>query len=164
MPDPIHTDTARENLQEEKQVYEGFLISVILKGLISLAEMLAGIAILFIPPAILIASASMVVHFIPGVIGAHIMTEVENYTSGTARFLSLYLFSRGFIKTALIWALLKNKLWAYPWSLVVLGLFVLYQLYQIYATHSFLVVGITLFDLVVMYFIWREYRIVRSRL
>jgi uncharacterized membrane protein len=90
------------------------------------------------------------------------MLEVAKYTTGTVTFVALYLISRGLIKAFLIGALLKNKLWAYPWSLVVLALFVVYQLYQILTAHSLIVIAITLFDLVVMYFIYREWRIVKE--
>jgi uncharacterized membrane protein len=136
---------------------------VILKGLISLAEVLAGIAILLIPPSLVLLGAQWLIGLTPPSVSAHLVTEVAKYTSATARFLSIYLLTRGLIKVILIWALLKNKLWAYPASLIVLAGFVAYQLYQIFMTHSFLVVGVTIFDLIVMYFIWREYRIVQAR-
>jgi uncharacterized membrane protein len=45
-------------------------------------------------------------------------------------------------------------------ALLVLAAFLVYQAYQIATTHSLIVIGITLFDLIVMYFIWREWRIV----
>lgn len=152
-----------ETPAEERNIYELFRISVLLKGLISVVEVVAGALILFIPPAIFIALSTWFIGFIPGgFLSEHIMAEVLKYTSGTAVFLSLYLLSRGLIKSFLIWALLKNKLWAYPASLVVLSLFLIYQVYQIATQHSVLVVGITLFDIVVMYFIWREYKIVQA--
>jgi uncharacterized membrane protein len=152
---------------EEKNIYTLFRVSVILKGLISLAEVVAGLAILFVPPAIILAIATVVANSMPpgapfAGISVRLLAEAQRYTSGTARFLSLYLVSRGVVKAFLIWALLKNKLWAYPASLLVLAGFVIYQSYQIATTHSLIVIGITLFDLVVMYFIWREYRIVKA--
>jgi uncharacterized membrane protein len=59
-------------------------------------------------------------------------------------------------------ALLKNKLWAYPWSLVVLGSFILYQIYRFTFTHSLALIVLTVFDLAVIWLIWREYQIVRT--
>jgi uncharacterized membrane protein len=93
----------------------------------------------------------------------HVVNELTKFGSGTAVFVALYLLTRGLIKCFLVFALLKNVLWAYPASLVVLGLFVLYQLYEIFTAGSVFVIAITLFDLVVMYFIWREWTIVRAR-
>jgi uncharacterized membrane protein len=82
-------------------------------------------------------------------------------SAASVTFIAVYLLSRGLIKVALIAAMLKRMLWAYPAALVVIGLFVLYQLYQIAATHSWFIVLLTIFDLIVMYFIWREYEVLR---
>lgn len=152
-----------ETPAEEHTIYEFFLISVLLKGLISVVEVVAGVFIFFIPSAMFLALVNQLVAFVPdGTLSTALLAEVAKYTSSTAQFFAFYLLSRGLVKVFLIWALLKNKLWAYPASLGVLSLFVLYQLYQIVVDHSILVMGITVFDLVVMYFIWREYRIVQT--
>ncbi len=147
--------------QEEILIYDGFLISVLLKGIISVGEVLGGIALFFIPPAFIVGIATIVLNHLPlPSLQGILLTEVAKYTTGTVVFVALYLLSRGLIKVVLIGALLKNMLWAYPASLVVLAGFVLYQLYQIFSAHSLLLVAVTLFDLIVMYFIWREWKIV----
>ena len=64
----------------------------------------------------------------------------------------------------LVIGLLKNKLWAYPASLIALGLFVLYQLYRFSYTHGAGLIVLTVFDLLVMSLIWHEYRLVRRHL
>ena len=148
---------------EETIIYDGFLISVLLKGAISLAEVIVGVVIFFIPPASIVAVAIFFLNYIPsGALQSTLMLEVAKYTTGAVMFVALYLLSRGLIKVVLIWALLANKLWAYPFSLIVLALFVVYQLYQISTEHSLIIIGITLFDLVVMFFIYREWRIVTA--
>lgn len=156
-----------ESVLEEKRIYQFFLGSVLLKGAISLAEIVAGILFFFVTPqevidfilsiSILILPATLqgVTQSILNAVGHELMIV-------SATIIGLYLLTRGLIKFLLIWAMLKNILWAYPWSLAVLGLFVLSQLYQIAMTQSLLIIGVTLFDLVVMYFIWREYRIVSA--
>ncbi len=155
-----------ESVQSEKNVYELFKISVIIKGLISFAEIVAGSISFFIPPSFITTTALFITqHAFPtnpnNPLAVYFLSEANHFSSGTAAFVGLYLLSRGLIKLVLIIALLRNQLWAYPVSLVVLALFVLYQVYQIITTHSPIVVAITLFDLVVMYFIWREYQIVK---
>jgi uncharacterized membrane protein len=60
--------------------------------------------------------------------------------------------------------LLKNKLSAYPASLIALGLFVLYQLYRFSYTHAAGLIVLTVFDLLVMSLIWHEYRLVGRHL
>lgn len=156
----------RESPAEQKLIYEGYLVSIILKGLISLDETVTGIALLFIPPALFLAFTEWVADHIPtgGFIGAHLVAQIESYTSATSHFLAFYLFSRGIIKLVIIIALLRNKLWAYPALLLVMLGFLLYQFYQIATSGSILVIGITVLDIVVMYFVWREWRIVREKI
>ena len=66
-------------------------------------------------------------------------------------------------KLLLVVGLLRNKLWAYPWSLVALALFIAYQVYRFTHPHGAGLVALTLFDLVMMWLIWHEWR-VRQRL
>lgn len=158
--------TLQESPGEQKLIYEGYLISIILKGLISLNETISGVALLFIPPALFLAFVNWVASYVPtsGFIGAHLVAQLNSYTEGTSLYLALYLFSRGIVKLVIIIALLRNKLWAYPALLLVMFAFLLYQFYQIATSGSILVIGITVMDIVVMYFVWREWRIVRERM
>ncbi len=96
-------------------------------------------------------------------IATHSLALAQQFALTGSTFIALYLLARGGIKLLLIIALLKNQLWAYPSSLVVLGLFVIYQLYQIFLTTSIFIIALTIFDLVVMWFIWREYKVLRLR-
>ncbi len=66
------------------------------------------------------------------------------------------------IKLAVVVALLLNQLWAYPASMVVLGLFVVYQVYRYTFAPSIGLILLTAFDLVVLWLIWHEYGQVRA--
>jgi hypothetical protein len=44
-------------------------------------------------------------------------------------FGAIYLLSHGISKVILVALVLRNKLWAYPWLMVLLGVFIGYQLY-----------------------------------
>lgn len=151
--------------RSEVTVYELFKWSLLLKWVISVGEVLAGIVLLFIPAAYVISFVQMLGMWLSGyadnALTLHIVQELAAFGAGSALFVALYLFSRGLIKCVLIGALLRNILWAYPASLVVLGLFLLYQAYQVIANESFFVIAISIFDLIVMYLIWREWNIVR---
>jgi uncharacterized membrane protein len=150
-----------ETPQEEHVVYEFFLWSVLAKGAISVVEVISGIALFFIPPDRVVLLAVILLNYLPvPAVQSILLGEVAKYTAGAVVFVALYLLSRGGIKVFLIWSLLKNRIWAYPASLVVLLLFVFYQIYQIVTDHSLMVLLVTVFDLVVMYFIYREWRIV----
>ncbi len=85
----------------------------------------------------------------------------QGFSVNTKNFYAFYLLSHGVVKLALVAELLRNKLWAYPASLIVLGLFILYQIYRFYYTQSVGLVVLTVFDLIVMVLIWHEYGLMR---
>ena len=61
-------------------------------------------------------------------------------------FGGLYLLSHGVVKIVLATALLRNKLWAYPWMIGFLGVFVIYQLYRIALIPTVGLIALTVFD------------------
>ena len=153
---------------KEQSTHQLFAFSITLKGLFSIFEIISGILTYLIPPAVvtnflLSISDTELAEDKYDFITTRLVDFAHSFSVQTSTFIAFYLLSRGLIKIGLVIALLKNKLWAYPLSLAVLGLFIAYQLYQIYTTHSLLVIGITLFDFVVLYFIWKEYKYVRAK-
>ena len=58
---------------------------------------------------------------------------------------------------------LRNKLWAYPWLIALLGAFIAYQLYVlIFVKFSWGLTALTAFDLFLVWLTWREYRARRA--
>ena len=97
-------------------------------------------------------------------VATHLLTMAHNFSVQTQHFYAFYLLSHGIVKVALVVGLLREKLWAYPASLIVLTLFVLYQLYRFSYTHGVGLIVLTLFDIVVMGLIWHEYGLMRRHL
>ena len=64
----------------------------------------------------------------------------------------------GAVKVVLVIALLLNKLWAYPFMIIVLLIFIGYQLYRIAIQPSAGLVALTIFDVAIVALTWREYR------
>ena len=155
--------------RSENRITELFRISVLLKGANALLEIVGGIFAILIPPSVVTALAS---YLTQGelrenphdFVASHLLQLAQHFSVGTKLFVGLYLLSHGIVKFALVVSLLKNQLWAYPMSLVVFGLFVFYQVYLFALNHSLLLVGLTIFDLIVMWLIWREYKIVLAHL
>src|SRR5476651_2265284 len=149
--------------RSENRITELFRISVLLKGANALLEIVGGIFAILIPPSVVTALAS---YLTQGelrenphdFVASHLLQLAQHFSVGTKLFVGLYLLSHGIVKFALVVSLLKNQLWAYPMSLVVFGLFVFYQVYLFALNHSLLLVGLTIFDLIVMWLIWREYK------
>ena len=97
-------------------------------------------------------------------VATHLLTMAHNFSVQTQHFYAFYLLSHGLVKVALVVGLLREKLWTYPASLIVLALFVLYQVYRFSYTHGPGLIVLTLFDIVVMGLIWHEYGLMRRHL
>lgn len=149
----------------ERRIHRIFKISVLLKGANALIEVGGGLVVTLV-------SASSIRRFINlltqgeltedphDFIATHLLKMSESFQVSTQHFYAYYLLSHGAIKVLLVIGLLRNKLWAYPGSLVVLGFFIVYQIYRSSQTHGLGLVFLTAFDLVVMLLIWHEYRLI----
>ena len=153
----------------ERRVHQIFEISVLLKGAHALIECIGGLVLTFVSTS---AIASLVntltqeelIEDPNDFVAAHLLSLAQNFTVSTQHFYAFYLLSHGLIKVFLVIGLLRNKLWAYPVSLVVLGLFIVYQLYRFSYTHGFGLIVLTVFDVTVTGLIWHEYRLVHRHL
>ena len=72
-------------------------------------------------------------------------------------FGAVYLLVHGAVKIVLVIALLMNKLWAYPCLIIVLLIFIGYELYRIALHPSADLIALTLFDVVIVTLTWLEY-------
>jgi len=152
----------------ERRIHQIFEISILLKGAHALIECIGGVALY-------LASTDMIVTLVNiltqeeliedpnDFVATHLLAFAQNFSVGSKEFYAFYLLSHGLIKVILVVGLLKNRLWAYPASLVALGLFIFYQSYRFFYTHSIGLVLLTIFDLFVMALIWHEYNLVRRR-
>ncbi len=152
--------------KREKNIHRLFEIGVLLKGLHALLEVVGGLFLLFVSAGTIAQiltwlTQDELVEDPHDIIARYFIHAGEQLSAGK-QFASLYLLSHGIIKVALVIGLLKNKLWAYPWSIVVLGLFMIYQVYRYAYTHAVGLILLTLFDAVVLWLIWHEYRLVEK--
>ena len=153
----------------EQRIHQIFEISILLKGAHALIECIGGLALAFVGTSAItrLVNALTQEELLEDpndFVATHLLSLAQNFTVSTQRFYAFYLLSHGVIKAFLVIGLLRNKLWAYPVSLVVLGLFILYQLYRFSYTHGFGLIVLTVFDVFVMGLIWHEYRLVRRHL
>jgi uncharacterized membrane protein len=153
----------------ERRVHQIFEISVLLKGAHALIECIGGLVLAFISTDAIKGLVNALTQdeliedpndFVAG----HLLSLAQDFTVSTQRFYAFYLLSHGVVKMFLVAGLLRNKLWAYPASLVVLGLFIVYQLYRFSYTHGAGLIVLTVFDVIVMGLIWHEYRLVSRHL
>jgi uncharacterized membrane protein len=153
----------------ERRIHQIFQVSVLLKGAHALIECAGGIALYAVSTntiAALVNTATQdeLIEDPNDLIATHILGYAQTFSVASKAFYGFYLLSHGLAKILLVAGLLRNKLWAYPSSLVALGLFIVYQLYRFSYTHSFGLIVLTVFDLFVMALISHEYRLIRRHL
>lgn len=138
-----------------------------LKGLDGLAEIIGGVILLFVAPATLQSWArSLTAHELTedphDFIATHLLHSASQLSRSTTLFGALYLLSHGLAKVVLVVAVLRNQLWAFPWMIALLGVFIVYQLYRLSHRFSVGLTLLTVFDIFVMSLTVLEYRKRRS--
>jgi uncharacterized membrane protein len=140
-----------------------FEIGIILKGLNGLAELVGGLLLLFATPgsirrlAVVLTQAELS-EDPHDIIARHLLHTASGLSGSAVLFGAVYLLLHGAVKVVLVIALLLNRLWAYPCMIVVLLIFIGYQLYRIALQPSAGLVLLTAFDVVIVALTWREYR------
>jgi uncharacterized membrane protein len=153
----------------ERRIHQIFEISVLLKGAHALIECIGGLVLTFVCTSAITSLVNALtqeelIEDPNDFVASHLLSLAQNFTISTQRFYAFYLLSHGVIKAFLVIGLLRNTLWAYPVSLVVLCLFIVYQLYRFSYTHGLGLIVLTVFDVLAMGLIWHEYRVVRRHL
>lgn len=85
-------------------------------------------------------------------------TARSSLTDSGLRFAGLYLLSHGVVKLVLAGAVLRQKLWAYPWMIAFLVAFIVYQLYLIAGDPTWGLIGLTCFDGALTWLTYREWQ------
>ncbi len=140
-----------------------FEIGIIGKGLNGTAELIGGLLLLLASPdrirhfAVLLTQGELS-EDPHDLIATRLLHSANSLTGGAVRFGAIYLLAHGAVKVALVIALLLDKLWAYPWMIGFLSLFIGYQLYRIVLHPSAGLIALTIFDALVLALTAREYR------
>ncbi len=141
-----------------------FKIGLVLKGLDGILEVAGGILLLFLSPhAIEHIVRMLTAHELSedphDLIARYLLHTASHLTTSTTLFGAIYLLSHGAAKIVLVALVLRDKLWAYPWLIVLLLAFIVYQLYRITAVHfSVGLAALTVFDAALVWLTWREYQ------
>ncbi len=154
---------------QEKRIHQVFQLSVTLKGAHAVLEVIGGLLLAFASTSAITRLVTLLTHEELAEdprdhVANYLLHSAQHLSIGGKTFAAVYLLSHGIIKVLLVAALLRSKLWAYPVSLVVLGLFILYQVYRFTFTHSFGLIALSIFDVFVLVLIWHEYSLMRRHL
>lgn len=144
-----------------------FEAGVIFKGIFAVLETTGGVLLFFVSTDYVYAFVRLFT-FVEisedpvDVVANYLLQAAHTFTIEAKLFIALYLFTRGIVKLFLITSLLRNKLWAYPVSLGIFGLFVLYDVYRYIHTHSPFTLSLALLDFLVLGLIYHEYGVARK--
>ena len=140
-----------------------FEVGIILKGLDGMLEVLGGLLLLVVSPATIDrVVTSLTQHELSedpqDFLATHLLRTAHGLTGAAVLLGAVYLLVHGLVKVILVAALLKNQLWAYPWTIGFLGVFIVYQLYRLSLRPSVGLAALTIFDAVIAWLTYREYR------
>jgi uncharacterized membrane protein len=154
---------ARDAMFKPKDWLDRFFeIGIIAKGLNGLAELVGGLLLLFVSPARIQHLAGTLTQGELSedphdVIATQLLHTTNGLTGNAVLFGAIYLLTHGAVKVVLVVALLFNKLWAYPWMIGVLLLFIAYQVYRIALQPTAGLIALTVFDIAIVALTVREY-------
>src|SRR5215472_880323 len=146
-----------------------FKIGLVLKGLDGILEVVGGILLLFLSPhaiqhLVRVLTAHELSEDPHDLLARYLLHTTAHVNTGITIFGAIYLLSHGIAKIVLVALVLRDKLWAYPWLIVLLLAFIAYQLYRITAVQfSIGLTLLTIFDAFLVWLTWREYRAKRDR-
>jgi len=143
-----------------------FLISLILKGLDGVIELIGGVALLVVTPEQIAAVVQSLTR--PELsedpndpLANWIVRYADSLDVSTTLFGAVYLLVHGVVKIFLVVAVLRGKLWAYPWLIGFLVLFIGYQGFELIVHFSWGLLLLTAFDIFIVILTVREYRLRR---
>lgn len=154
---------------QEKTIHQIFVVSVLLKGIHALIEIVGGVALYLISTETIVAAINRwsndeLIEDKNDWIANQLLSFAQHFSVAEHNFYAFYLLSHGLIKSLLVIGLLREKLWAYPASFAVFGGFIAYQLYRYSYTHDVGLILLSIFDLFVIYLAVHEFRLLRKHL
>src|SRR5213075_2488894 len=123
------------------KIHIAFEIGIILKGLNGLVELVGGTLMLVFSP-------STIRNFIINL--SHRPEFAAKISSHDERFAAIYLLSHGIVKGVLVYGLLKEQMWAFPWAIAVFTGFGVYQVVHYFQQPSIWMIVLTVLDVFVI--------------
>ena len=140
---------------QQRRIYRIFQISVALKGLHGMVEIVGGLALaLFSTDSILRLIYRFDTH----------QWVARHFSTGEHRYYVFFFLSHGALNLAVAILLLLEKLWAYPAAIAVLAIFIVMQLFRFTHVHDPGLIIFSILDVIVIALAVHEYRLLRKHL
>ncbi|MFC5995143.1 DUF2127 domain-containing protein [Pseudonocardia hispaniensis] len=145
-----------------------FTLALLIKGIDGAIELIGAVVLLLVSGAAVHRLVGEVLaHDLlgppSGSLARHFVASTAEFASGNRAFAVLYLALHGIVKLALVAALLRRWLPAYPIAVVVLGAFVGYEIFRATQTGSVVLPFLAAIDVAIIVVIIREYLLLRAR-
>lgn len=146
-----------------------FWVALIVKGLDGVLELIGGVLFLVLTPA----QISLIVQVLTqhelsedpdDLIANALVRFAASLDVSATLFGAIYLLLHGAVKVVLVVAVLRDRLWAYPWLIGFLVVFIGYQVYDMIVHFTWGMLALTVFDAFIVALTVREYRLHRARL
>ncbi|WP_421722893.1 DUF2127 domain-containing protein [Bauldia sp.] len=144
-----------------------FRYSLFLKAAHSVLELVVGLALYFVPSATIERLAHLLVqHELlahpDDAVAAFIVSQAESFSIDQKTTATVYLLSHGVVEIVLVIMILRNHAWAFPLFMAALAALIAYQCYQLSVVFTAWLAGLTVFDIVVLWLTWHEFRLRRA--
>ena len=142
-------------------------IGLLLKGINGTLEIIGGVLILVLSDN----AVNNIVHSLTGknihehstnLFAQQIIHIGDDLVNGHNWFAVTFLLTHGIVKVTLVVCLLLNKIWAFPWAIGALSLFLVVQIYQLVTKPSFFMVALTVIDVFIIWLVNREWSVVKA--
>lgn len=158
----MHSDSGRWGWWRHRL----FQVGVVLKGLDGLLEVGGGVLLIVfgasgVGRAIRFLTQHELSEDPQDLVAGWLVRHLRHLGEDTVHFAIAYLLVHGIVKLVLAVGLIRERLRVFPWALGFLGLFVLYQVYRLLVGFSAGLALLTVLDIVIMGFVWGEYRSLR---
>ncbi len=162
-------ETPGEAIRKKSWFETVYKVAVGLKGLNGALELVSGILLLISP--------SLLHRLLAAILGeaqehnGRVFRFLAEYIAGVDAdllksglwFLTAFLLIHGIVKLALVYCLLKEIVRAYPVALIILSIFLLYQIYVLIVAPGPLMIFLTLLDAVIIWLVWNEYQKLKTK-
>lgn len=144
-----------------------YRIGLLLKAVDGSFEVVAGLVLWFLPHTL----ARLIEPFAVAEVGhLPVLNLIASWLGkadhellvGDHTFAVVFLLLHGVVKLALVYCLLRRYHWVYPWALLVLAGFTVYQGVLLVISPTVGMLLLTLLDLAIIMLVWREWRVVRA--
>jgi uncharacterized membrane protein len=140
-----------------------FEISILLKVIDAVFELIGGILLLTISPHFIDrATNALTKHELsedPHDFIATLISHAGHSLAHNSRiFGGIYLLLHGIVKLAVLIGVLKRKLWAYPGLVIILFAFVCYQMWSVLHKFTWGLTLLSVFDIFIIILTWLEWQ------